>query len=76
MLPYLVAGGHNLYTNCAYLYLSQMQDIEFHHPKVYAHFMEGKHVIRRTDRYWSGLSTDLVIEQVLIEERKINRRVN
>ena len=32
--------------------------------------MEGKHAVRRTDRYWSGLSTDLVIEQVLMRSVK------
>ena len=70
MLPYLATAGHNLYTKCAYLYLSQMQDLEVHHPKVPAHFKEAKHVVHRTDRYWSGLSTDLVIEQVLMRSVK------
>ena len=28
--------------------------------------MEGYHVVRRSDRFWAGLSTDLIIEQVLM----------
>ena len=30
----------------------------------------GKHVFRRSDRYWAGLSSDLVIEQVLMRSVK------
>ena len=40
------------------------------HPDVYQNFMEGSLVLRRTDRYWTGLSTDLVVEQVLMRSLK------
>ena len=33
-------------------------------------FQDGLHVVRRSDRYWSGLSTYLVIEQVLMRSLK------
>ena len=32
--------------------------------------MEGYHVVRRSDAYWAGLSTDLVIEQELMRSVK------
>lgn len=32
--------------------------------------VEGHHVIRRTDKFWAGLWTDLVIEQVLMRSLK------
>lgn len=32
--------------------------------------MEGYHVVRRSDRYWARLSTDLIIEQVLTRNNK------
>ena len=32
--------------------------------------MEGYHVVRRSDRFWAGLSTDLNIEQVLMRSIK------
>ena len=32
--------------------------------------MCGNHVVRRSDRFWAGLSTDLVIEQVLMRSVK------
>ena len=33
-------------------------------------FQAGYHVVRRSDRYWGALSTDLVIEQVLMRSVK------
>lgn len=65
MLPYFAAAGHNMYTKSAYIYLQMMQDLEKTNPAVYNSFMEGLHVVRRSDRFWAGLSTDLIIEQVI-----------
>ena len=36
----------------------------------YAAFISGLHVARRSDRFWAGLSIDLVIEQVLMRSLK------
>ena len=47
-----------------------MCKIEETHPKVYEAFMRGHHVSRRSDRFWAVLSTDLVIEQVLMRSVK------
>jgi len=40
------------------------------HPHVYDLFLQGFRVILRSDRFWAGLSTDLVIEQVLVRSLK------
>ena len=61
MLPYLAASGHNNYTKSAWLYLQRMSRLHEDFPEVYHHFQNGLHVIRRSDRYWAGLSSDLVI---------------
>ena len=37
------------------------------HPDVSRHFDQGFHVVRRSDRFWTGLSPNLVIEQVLMQ---------
>ena len=37
---------------------------------VAAHFRNGHHVLRRSERYWGGQSTDLIIEQVLMRSIK------
>ncbi|KAK3728716.1 hypothetical protein QZH41_001096 [Actinostola sp. cb2023] len=70
MLPYFAASGHNLYTKCAYLYLQSMKSLKDKNPEVYQEFVSGYHVVRRTDRLWAGLSTDLIIEQVLMRSLK------
>ena len=70
MLPFFAAAGHNLYLRSVYLYLQCMQNLHVSNPEVYASFKHGQHVIRRTDRFWAGLSPDLVIEQVLMRSVK------
>ena len=70
MLPYLAAAGHNHYTKSCHLYLQRMDKLEDTHPTVYQAFQSGMHVVRRSDRFWAGLSTDLVIEQELMRSLK------
>ena len=69
-LPYLAASGHNLYAKSARIYLQSMVELETTHPDVYKAFKDGYHVARRSDREWAGLSTDLMIEQVLMRSVK------
>ena len=70
MLPYVAAAGHNLYAKSAYLYLQLMLELQTMFPDIYEKFIAGFHVIRRSNRYWAGLSSDLVIEQVLMKNRR------
>ena len=65
MLPYLAASGHSLYAKSASIDLSSMANLPNDHPVVHQHSVEGLHVARRSDRALAGLSTDLMIEQVL-----------
>ena len=64
MLPYLAASGHNHYTKSLWIYLQQMSKLEDNHSDVYWNFLQGHHVVRRSNPFWAGLS-NLVIEQVL-----------
>ncbi len=68
MLPYFAASGHSLYAKSAYVYLQIMLRLPQTHPDAHLKFMEGYHVVRRSDRFWAGLSTDLIIEQVLMRD--------
>lgn len=70
MLPYLAAAGHNLYVKCARLYLQEMASLPNDHPDVHEKFMSGYHSVGRRDRFWGGLYTDLIIEQVLMRSVK------
>ena len=54
MLSYFTVSGHNMYAKSAYLYLTNMQKLHETH----------------TDIYWAGVSTDLVIEQMLLKSLK------
>lgn len=70
MLPYFAATGHNLYLKSAYIYVTSMKELEATHPDVHEAFLSGHHVVRRTNEYWRGLSTDLTIEQTLMKSIK------
>ena len=70
MLPLLAASGHNQYVKAILVYVLQMEDLETTHPEVHAMFMAGHHSVWRSDRYWGGLSTDLIIEQCLMRNLK------
>jgi len=66
MLPFLAAPGHHNYVKSLVLYLDKMEQLEHTHPSVYSRFLEGLFVLRRSDSYWSGIYSDLYIEQVLM----------
>ena len=66
MQPYLAAAGHNNYTKSLALFIPKMLDLEYTHPDVHAAFMKGLFPVRRSDATWSGIFTDLFIEQVLM----------
>ena len=70
MMPYLAAYGHTLYTKCIHVYLQQMHTLHETHHEASRHFDQGLHVVARSDRFWAGLSPDLVIEQVLMKGMK------
>ena len=66
MLHLLAEAGHNNGAKSQYLYLHNMHNLQEIHPGVYMHFGDCYHVIRRGDRYWVGLSADMIIEQVFM----------
>ena len=53
-----------------FLYLQTMLNLETTHRDIYELFEKGYHTIRRSDRFWAGLSSDLVIVQVLMRSIK------
>ena len=71
MLPYFAACGHNNYAKSVWLYLQQMSNLERDNTDMYCEFLQGFHVIRRTERrVWAGLPPDLIIEQMLMRSLK------
>ena len=47
-----------------------MLGLSNNHPELYDMFMNGFHVILRSDRYWAGISSDMLIEQTLMRSLK------
>lgn len=71
MLNIFAAAGHRHYAKSARLYLQMMYDLPQSHPWLHEQLCNnGMHAVRRTDRFWGGLWSDLVIEQVLMASVK------
>ena len=71
MLNLFAATGHFNYAKCGRLYLQRMQKLPETNPWLYEQFSQhGYHTVRRSNRYWAGLSTDLAIEQIMMRSIK------
>lgn len=64
MHPFFPAAGHNNYAKSIQIYLQDMENLSRSNPCVHEFFSDGNFVTRRSNRYWSGLPDDLIIEQV------------
>ena len=71
LLNLFAATGHTHYTKSARIYLQQMKELPLKHPDIHKDFVEKCfHSIQRTDKFWSGLWSDLIIEQVMMRSIK------
>ena len=72
MIPHFHAAGHLAYAKYAHLYLQQMSDLE--NKMTEDEFQEfsssGSFTIRRSDKLWAGVWSDMTIEQVLMRAMK------
>ena len=67
MLNLFAAADHYNNAKCGRMYLQQMLELPSNYPRLYKSFKEnGYHIIRRSNRYWTGLWSDLVIEPVMM----------
>ena len=65
MQPYLAAAGHHQYAKAISLFLVEMMRMKKEEPDNLTKLAKT-HVIRRSYSHWSGIATDLIIEQVLM----------
>ena len=70
MLNLFAATGHVNYARSARMYIQQMLELETKYPYLFEKFSAGNHAIRRSNRYWAGLWSDLIIEQTLMRSVK------
>ena len=71
MLNLFAATGNNNYNakSCR-LYYQSAVNLEEDFPILHEQFSLGNHTISRTGRYWTGIWSDLAIEQVLMKSLK------
>lgn len=74
MSPYFHARGHFLYAKSCHLYLQDMQDLKSRLTTLdYERFVtNGYFTIRRSNKFWSGIWSDMTIEQTLMRSMKSN----
>ena len=71
MLPYYAAAGRGQYAKGLRLYLEQMKTYDLEYGALIKTFkVLGLHTVRYTDHEWSGIWTDLAIEQQLMRAVK------
>jgi hypothetical protein len=71
MLNLFACTRHSNYTKSCRLYLQLMEELPTECEWLHQQFQQrGFHAIRRNNRFWSGLSSDLTIEQVMMRSIK------
>ena len=70
LMNLFAASGHINYAKSGRLYLQMMRELPDKHPWLYEKFSEGYHAVRRSNKYWAGLWTELYIEQVFMQSMK------
>ena len=71
MMNLFAATGHVHYAKSGRLFLQEMLQLKIDYLWVYKSFTDhGLHIVRRSDRFWAGLWTDLVIEQMMMRSLK------
>ena len=70
LLNLFAATCHIHYAKSARLYVQEMRKLPSTHPWLHQKCVEGYYTVRRSERLWVGLWTDIVIEQVLMRSLK------
>lgn len=70
MLPVFAATGHNSYAKSGVLILQMTYELPDKHDLLYKQFVFNRCYSVRGHKLWSGLPTDLAIEQVMMKELK------
>lgn len=73
MIPIFHASGHFPYAKACHIYLQDMKNIEVTmNPAEYSKFAkQGFFTIRRSHKFWSGIWSDMTVEQTLMRGLKI-----
>ena len=69
LLNIFAATGHIHYAKSARLYVQEMRKLHSSHHWLHQKFVEEYHTVRRSERQWAGLWTDILIGQVKVSEK-------
>ena len=74
MLSYFHITGHIHYAKSAYVYQQKMYDLHdvMDKEEFQAYTEKGLFTIRHNDRFWSGVWSDMSIDQVLMRAMKVS----
>ena len=64
MLPWFAVYDHTNYTRWGAVYLTDMKNIEVTHPDVFAEFVAGNFVVKKTGQSFNQISTDQALEHL------------
>ena len=64
------ATGHRNYAKCTRIYVQEMNDCMGSNKWLRNQFEAGRHAVRRSNRFWAAIWSDLVIEQTLMRSIK------
>lgn len=72
MLPFFHASGHNLFAKSTHVFLQDMKNLKtIMDPTEFQNLTSrGYFTIRRTNKFWVGVWSDMTIEQVLMRSMK------
>ena len=70
MMNLIAAAGHTNYIKSCRVHLQQMLELPEKNAWLHERLSAGLHTIRRSYRYWDGISTDQAIEQCMMRELK------
>ena len=71
MLPVLASAGHYNILKALMIYLHKMEELKTTHPNLHMKFAtDGLQVVRRSEKAWSGVESDCIIEQTLMRSLK------
>ena len=70
MINLFAASGHRNHGKWCRLYLQETLSLSDSNPWLNKQFEDGYHAVRYSNRFWTGIWSDLIIEQTLMQSIK------
>lgn len=70
MLNLFAATGHSNYAKSVRIYLQEMNKLQESDPVLYQFFQKGHHTVKRSEKNWNAVWSDMGIEQTMMRSIK------